>query len=107
MINRPVRLFLIGIAALVGAALVGFVIRGLWNNVVVPTTGWHAVTYWQGLGLLLLAKIFFGFGGARSGGDWRYRMRRRLQRMRPEEREKFLEAMRARCGDARAAEPPL
>ena len=81
--------------------LVGFIVMQLWNHVVVPSTGWHALTYWQALGLLILSKILFGFGGGPRGGrgrHWRHRMRERWETMTPEEREKFQEGMRGRCG---------
>jgi hypothetical protein len=106
MKNRAVRIALIVPAFFAGMALFSWFVMLLWNHALVPATGWQSVTYWQALGLLVLAKIFFGFGAGASGGDWRYRMRKRMERMTPEEREKFWEGMRARCGGLRASEPP-
>ena len=85
--------------AIAGLALIGFIVMWLWNAVLPPATGWHPITYWQALGLLILSKILFGgFGG--PGRHWgrRRRMRERWEQMTPEEREKFQEGMRSRCG---------
>ena len=85
-----------------GFALFGYIVMQLWNHVVAPTTGWHVLTYWQAFGLLILSKILFGGfrgGSGWRGRHWRHRMRERWEQMTPEEREKFQEGMRARCGD--------
>src|SRR5213592_2192894 len=98
---RPVKFVLIAVAALAAVVVFGFIVMQLWNHVLAPSTGWHALTYWQAVGLLILAKILFGGfrGGAGwRGGYWRHRMRERWEQMTPEEREKFQEGMRARCG---------
>jgi len=84
------------------AAIFGWIVMALWNWLVPPVIGWKAIDYWQALGLLLLSRIFFGFG--RFGGHghghhhWRARMVERWEQMTPEEREKFREGMRGhRC----------
>ena len=78
----------------------GEVVQQLWNWLAPTLFGWRQITFWQGLGLLALCRILFGgFGG---GGGHRSRLRRRMderrQRMTPEEREKFQQGMRTRCG---------
>jgi len=51
---------------------------------------------------MLLGRLLFGgFRGPR-GGPWRDRMMARWEQMTPEEREKFREGMRGRCGTFRA-----
>src|SRR5213596_557371 len=95
---RIIKFVLIGIVAV---AVFGFIVMQLWNRVLAPSTGWHALTYWQAVGLLILAKILFGGfrgGGGWRGRRWRHRMRERWEQMTPEEREKFQEGMRSRCG---------
>ncbi len=84
--------------ALVAGAVLSFVVMSLWNFILPPATGWHPITFWQALGLLILSKILFG--GFWRGGRyrWRRRMMERWDHMTPEEREKFREGMRARCG---------
>jgi hypothetical protein len=78
----------------------GEVVQQLWNWLAPALFGWRQITFWQGLGLLALCRILFGgFGG---GGGHRSRLRRRMderwERMTPEEREKFQQGMRTRCG---------
>src|SRR5215470_12373017 len=76
-------------------ALFGFVVMQLWNWVMPAVFGWHAITFWQAVGLLLLSKLLFGGfrGGWGHGRHWRRGMRERWEQMTPEQREHF----RARC----------
>ncbi len=95
----------LGIAAIGTAAitLFGFVVEGLWNALLPSIFGWHRITFWQALGLLVLSKILFG-GGFRGRGDMRWRRRmgerwgERWEKMSPEEREKFRRGMRGCFG---------
>jgi hypothetical protein len=83
-----------------------FVVMNLWNWLVPPIFGWHSISFWQALGLLVLSKILFGGfrGGGWRGMHWRHRMMERWQQMTPEEREKFRDGMRERCGGRPATE---
>src|SRR5579862_9576099 len=111
---RGVKCVLIALAA---ALLFGFVVMSLWNWVVPPVFGLHAIGYGQALALLVLTRILFGgfrrgFGGGFGPGmHWRRRMMERWEQMTPEEREKFRAGMGAgfgrRCGPFTppAAEP--
>ncbi len=86
---------------IVGVAVFGYVLMALWNWLVPPLIGWKAIDYWQALGLFVLARILFGFGGhgRHMHMHWRARMAERWERMSPEEREKFREGMRGHgCG---------
>ena len=78
----------------------GEVVRLLWNWLVPPLFGWSQITFWQALGLLALCRILFGgfglHGSGRSGV--RRRMAERWEHMSPEERERFRQGMRTRCG---------
>jgi hypothetical protein len=80
-------------------AVFGFIVRELWNALIPPIFGWHTITFWQGIGLLVLSKILFGgfhrpFGGRR--GQWKQRMQERMEHMTPEQRDQFRKGMR--CG---------
>lgn len=77
-----------------------FVVMRLWNWLMPGLFGWHLISFWQALGLLVLSKILFGGfrGGAHHGLHWRRRMMERWEQMTPEEREKFRQAMRGYCG---------
>lgn len=46
----------------------GFLAMTLWNALIPDLFHGPVITYWQTLGLLLLAKIFFGNKGGRHGG---------------------------------------
>jgi hypothetical protein len=85
-----------GVIAIAAVFVFAFIVMSLWNWILPSATGWHPITYWQALGLLVLSKILFG--GFRFGPPWRRRMLERWAQMTPEEREKFREGMRARCG---------
>ena len=81
-------------------AIGGEVVQQLWNWLAPTLFGWRQITFWQGLGLLALCRILFG--GFSGGGGHRSKFRRRMderwERMTPEEREKFQQGMRSRCG---------
>jgi hypothetical protein len=83
---------------LVAAALFGFVVQQLWNSLIPAIIGWHAINFWQALGILVLCKILFGGFRGRGGMYWRHRMGERWEKMTPEERERFSHALRRRCG---------
>jgi hypothetical protein len=94
------RIFLFIVFAPLAIALFGFVVMHLWNWLAVAVFGWHVITFWQALGILILAKILFGGfrGPGGPGMFWRRRMMERWEHMTPEEREKFRQGMRGRCG---------
>ena len=81
--------------------LCGEVVMHLWNWLLPMLFGWHPITFWQGLGLMLLCRILFGSWGGHGGDHGRHRgpWGGRWERMSPEEREKLRHEMRARwCG---------
>jgi hypothetical protein len=102
---RGFRFFkVLKIVAIVAVALVvfGFVTMYLWNWLMPPIFGLHAITFVQALGLLVLSKILFGgFGRGRGCGGrrgWRRHMEERWAQMSPEERERFRAGMKGRWG---------
>src|SRR5258706_2409657 len=91
---------------LAAVTALSFIVMGLWNWLVPSVIGWKAIDFWQALGLLVLSRVLFGLRiGFGHRMHWRGRMAERWERMTPEEREKFREGMRARCGHLRH-EPP-
>jgi len=86
--------------ALLFVAVFSFFVMRLWNWLMPAVFGWHALTYWQALGLLVLSKILFGGFRGRPGPRFagRRRMMERWARMTPQERERLRESMRKRCG---------
>jgi len=105
--NRVLRVLKFALFAVVMVAVLGYVVMSLWNWLTPPLFGWHAIGFWQAIGILLLSKILFGGFRGGPGGRWRHRVKERWEHMTPEEREKFREGMRGRCGSfgAPAAEP--
>jgi len=90
-------LIVVGIAAFVWIG--GELVMHLWNWLAPALFGWRQITFWQAVGLLALCRILFGGHGFRTGRSrMRGRMRDRMDKMTPEEREKFRQAMLARCG---------
>jgi hypothetical protein len=87
-------------------ALCGEVVKHLWNWLAPPLFGWHQISFWQALGLLVLCRILFGSWSGPGGDAGRSRSRRVSaevwERMTPEEREKFRERRGWRCGGFRA-----
>ncbi|MEO6851182.1 MAG: hypothetical protein ABI203_03985 [Mucilaginibacter sp.] len=80
-------------------ALVSYVVMLLWNNLLPNILHTGTIDYWQAMGLFVLAKILFGFGrGHRGGAPWMRNRMERFKDMSPEERDRFKEHMRARCG---------
>jgi Ca2+/H+ antiporter, TMEM165/GDT1 family len=101
VVQMLVFVLIVGIIVVLGF---GQAVLHLWNWLMPAAFGLHPITYWQALGLLGLSWLLFGgprawFGGHR--GYWRHRMRERWDAMTPEERERFREGMRARCGHSR------
>ena len=100
------------LAAMVIFALVGGeIVKLLWNWLLPPLFGWHELTFWQALALLALCRILFGgFGRRAMSYPMRQGMRERIkarmnerwERMTPEERERFRQGFRTRCGFAPA-----
>lgn len=98
-IKKIIGFTLLGIAV---AALLGYVVMSLWNNVLVAVLNVSVISFWQALGLLLLSKILFGgFKGGCSchrGGQWKKEMQEKWHGMSAEEREKIKQEWRNRCG---------
>jgi hypothetical protein len=88
------------LALLLFIVIGGEVVSLLWNWLLPPLFGWHQINFWQALGILVLCRILFGGFGHHGGHHSRFRrrMEERLDQMTPEERERFRQGMRARCG---------
>jgi len=82
------------------AWIFGELVMHLWNWLLPALFKLPQINFWQALGLLILCRILFG--GFNNHGRGRSRWGRpsaeRWGRMTPEEREKFRQRMRARCG---------
>ena len=101
----------IALFILIGAAAVvvfGGIVMLLWNNVLAQVVNVQPVTFWQALGILLLAKILFGGwkGGGSGRQHWKHKMQDKWAAMSPEERERFKEQWKKRCGPWSSFTPP-
>jgi hypothetical protein len=86
------------IVVVVGIA--GLAVMALWNWLAPELFGWRTVSFAQALGLLVLCRLLIGGlrGGVGGHLAWRARLAERLERMTPEEREKFRTGLHGRCG---------
>lgn len=92
------------IVALVGTIMT-YIVMMLWNWLMPMIFNLSVINFWQAAGILILAKIFFGFsrwGGGHHWGRqhyyWKEKMEERLKNMTPEERERFRAEWKQRCG---------
>ena len=89
---------------IIGMIFFGFVVMFLWNALIPELFKGPYLTFWQAIGLLLLSHILLrGWAPWRHAGGWRndkwrHRFEEKLAAMTPEEREKFKQEWRDRCG---------
>jgi hypothetical protein len=90
----------VGIAAFIGIG--GEVVMHLWNWNLPAVLGLREITFWQAISIFALCRILFGDLGMRVRGphrsNFRQRMAERWEHMTPEERERFQQSWRGRCG---------
>jgi len=91
------------VGVLIFIAVGGFIVQQLWNWLLPAIFGWHSITFWQALGLLVLCRILFGgLGRGHRGPGFGRRMRDRWDHLTPDQRARFRDRMRERWG----YEPP-
>jgi hypothetical protein len=94
--------FLMPLVVLGFVALFTYAVYALWNGVLAEVVPVQTITYWQALGLLVLAKILFGGFPGRcgpGGPPWRDRAKaKHWESLTPEQREHMREEMRHRFG---------
>ena len=94
----------------VAVLLFGFITMHLWNCLVPALFNGPVITMMQAFGILILSKILFGgFSGGRGwggggccghkgGGHWREKWEQKMSNMSPEDKEKFKQSWRNKCG---------
>ncbi|MDB5033600.1 MAG: hypothetical protein JWQ98_841 [Chlorobi bacterium] len=98
----PLKIGKVLLIVVVAATVLGFIVMNLWNALIPELFHGPTITFWQGIGLLLLSHILFRGIGPRGGprggfsdrwrrNRWKGTMRDRMASMSPEEREKFKE----------------
>ena len=104
--RRFLRVLKVVAIVIVAFTVFGFVTTHLWNYLMPGLFGLRTLTFWQAVGLIVLGRLLFGgFGPRFGGGPWRRHMKERWEQMTPEDREKFREGMRGRCGGPRSPAP--
>ncbi len=97
---------------IIAVLVFGLVVMGLWNAILPAVLGVKAITFIQALGILLLSKILFGGFGRGHRGGWRNKgkwmeMKDKFARMTPEEREKFKDEWKNKCGSRWKTQTPF
>ncbi|WP_343522769.1 hypothetical protein [Pedobacter sp.] len=94
-------IFFLPVVALIAAAL-GFVVMYLWNWILPEVAHAGRLNFWQAIGLLVLCRILFGNfnkgGGGHAFREKAHNMRAKWHSMNEEERAKFKEEYKRRCG---------
>jgi len=88
--KRKIPFIILAVAA--GVFIFSGIVMLLWNGILPSVFHVGAISLWQAMGILLLAKILFsGFRGKRHFGGWHWRkhMYMKWQNMTDEEREKM------------------
>lgn len=95
-------IFFLPVVALI-ATLLGYTIMYLWNWILPEVANTGRLNFWQALGLLVLCRLLFGnFNKGRNHfHEKAQKMRSKWQSMNEEERAKFKEEYRNRCGSWR------
>lgn len=101
--NKWARGFLFVILGIGAVIIFGYVVMLLWNALLPDIINVSRINFWQALGILVLSKILFGgfgggHGGKKGGYKWKARMEEKWSAMTPEEKEKFKQEWRSRCG---------
>jgi len=85
------------VVAPIAILVFGGTVMLLWNNVLTPVLHVSTITFWQGLGILVLSKILFSSfsGGGGSRRDY-WKQRIMWKNMTAEQKEKFKEEWKNR-----------
>lgn len=92
------------VIAVIAFAAFGFFTMLLWNALVPELFHGPSVTFWQAVGIVVLSHILFRgwmpwYHKSHWRHDrWKHRLEEKLSAMTPEERDKFKEEWRRRCG---------
>jgi len=108
--NWTIAVFKIAIFGLIIIAGFGQAVLQLWNLLMPAIFGLRPITFWQAVGLMGLSWILFDGLGMFRGRPvrmthWQHRLAERWEHMHPEDREKFRQGLKTRCGRVEASEP--
>ncbi len=99
---HPLKIVFFLLVAAIFIAALGGIVMLLWNNILVEVTSVRPLSYWQAIGLLLLARILFGsfrFGPPmnKSSHSKRKYWKEKWMNMSDEEKAAFKEKWKKRC----------
>ena len=96
---RPLRFLKFVVVAALAVGVVGLVVMSLWNWLAPAAFGGHLISFWQAIGLFVLARLLVG--GLRRGGPgrghWRRRSAERWAAMSDDERARFGDRFAGHC----------
>ncbi len=101
MFVKAVKFMLFATAA---GIVFGYVIVMLWNALIPDIFHANPITFWQGIGLLVLSRMLFGGFGWKwgshnwKGGMWKRRLEQKMANMSPEELIEFQAKWKKHCG---------
>jgi hypothetical protein len=94
----------VGLAGMAAFGLVfGVIIQWLWNATLADLFGLPSISFWQAVGIFILAKLLFGFGGGSGPGS----TGKRETREKAKQRDAAEAREAAETADAESALPDL
>lgn len=92
------RKFFFAPLAILGLALFSWITMLLWNVLMPAIFNFSIITFWQALGLLVLARLLFGGWHRPWRNNWsqppmNHELRNKLKNMSPEEKKEFFRKM--------------
>lgn len=97
---HPMKILFFGVVFIVFIFVLAWVVQVLWNAILPDVvSGVKPLTYWQAMGLLILFKILFGFGGrSKQWSDSKKgRWKSKWENMSEEKRERIKSRWKSRC----------
>ena len=73
-VKKAVKILVMIVLGVAFLMLANYLLMWLWNWLMPDLFGLSTITYWQALGIFVLAKLLFGFGGGgKKGGGPRHK----------------------------------
>ncbi len=98
---HPLKILFFVLVAITIFTLLSWIVMALWNFVLVHAINVKSINFWQAAGLLILAKILFGFRFGRRPKNGRSRQRsywkEKWMNMSEEERIAFKAKWKEKC----------
>lgn len=86
---KALKVALIAVAIIALIISIGFIVMLLWNNTIAVIFSVTTISYWQAVGLFILAKLFFGMGGGNHHSNKGAKKKRIKQRVKDRVNERL------------------